>query len=141
MLAKNLFGVVPEEIHSVPVKLTMMDGRITHEEIRAGTSRHEATPGTEAVPEIVNAFEVPITFLGFAWFPVFCASPGGIQHSRQARVRRSGRRAPPGARRNDSDSPVSGEERGVTGELRTKLYLESLVCYGGQHVHQGVLVG
>jgi predicted amidohydrolase YtcJ len=31
MLAKNLFGVAPEEIHSVPVKLTMMDGRITHD--------------------------------------------------------------------------------------------------------------
>jgi hypothetical protein len=31
VLAENLFGVAPEEIHSVPVKLTMMDGRITHD--------------------------------------------------------------------------------------------------------------
>jgi predicted amidohydrolase YtcJ len=27
----DLFGVAPEDIHSVPVKLTMMDGRITHD--------------------------------------------------------------------------------------------------------------
>ena len=31
VLAQNLFGVSPEQIHSVPVKLTMMDGRITHD--------------------------------------------------------------------------------------------------------------
>ena len=31
VLAENLFGVAPEKIHSVPVKLTMMDGHITHD--------------------------------------------------------------------------------------------------------------
>ncbi|WP_293306339.1 amidohydrolase [Mycolicibacterium sp.] len=31
VLGANLFGVDPHEIHSVPVLLTMMDGRITHD--------------------------------------------------------------------------------------------------------------
>ena len=30
VLARDLFDVAPEEIHSVPVVLTMMDGRVTY---------------------------------------------------------------------------------------------------------------
>ena len=30
VLARELFKVQPEEIHSVPVVLTMMDGRVTY---------------------------------------------------------------------------------------------------------------
>jgi predicted amidohydrolase YtcJ len=30
VLGTDLFRVAPEEIHAVPVVLTMMDGRVTH---------------------------------------------------------------------------------------------------------------
>jgi predicted amidohydrolase YtcJ len=31
VLGENLFAIEPEAIHSVPVRLTMMDGQITHD--------------------------------------------------------------------------------------------------------------
>jgi predicted amidohydrolase YtcJ len=31
VLGENLFSVAAEDIHAVPARLTMMDGRITHD--------------------------------------------------------------------------------------------------------------